>query len=168
MWLQEVKWLLCFFHLKNGNDGPLLIGLWGITKTGVERTYTVLCSAHGNEFWCLSPPIPLSGPQFHGHQDEKVKLDRGQKTCVGLCHLLPLAWLPVTLGRVFPKTEETDRNPVSKMMQQKFATWKRADIFKWIFVAAISPWRIGMVCLHPSSTHKGNTLSRLSTLDRQN
>ena len=52
---------------------------------------TVLCSAHGNEFWCLSPPSPLSGPQFHGHQDEKVKLDRGQKTRVGLCHLLPLA-----------------------------------------------------------------------------
>ena len=86
------------------------------------KDYTVLCSAHGNEFWCLSPPIALSGPQFHGHQAEKVKLDRGPKTRAGLPYLLPLAWLPVTLGRVFPKMEERDRNPISKMMQQRFAT----------------------------------------------
>ena len=71
---------------------------------------------------CMYGSHGLSGPQFHGHQAEKVKLDRGPKTRAGLPYLLPLALLPVTLGRVFPKMEERDRNPISKMMQQRFAT----------------------------------------------
>lgn len=84
----QLKWLLCF--------SPEKWQWWPLTHAvvrnnqdwcGKDHTVPVLSTKW---FECLSPPIALSGHQFHGHQAEKVKLDPGPKTCAGLPYLLPL------------------------------------------------------------------------------
>lgn len=84
---------------ENGNDGPLLIGLWGITKTGVERTTQSCAQPMEMNLGACLLYCPLWTSVSWSSSREGLELDPGPKTCAGLSLLPLLAAAPSYFGK---------------------------------------------------------------------